>query len=225
MVNGQEGGIVLVTGNQGRKERYLAALQACGATCLTVRSLREAIARASEMSHSGVLIDMPLMIRVADSLKAGVEDLLSGLPSATLNIHASSGNIRILPRGSLACACTDIASFCAICKQFSPRLIHDRQRKPIHHNVLLSLTSEFSEPEQTVCIDISPGGCFLFHVKGGIAVGDTVWLKFPADVFEGGIMATVCWTRPWGVTREIPGIGLKFEGLPDGAWDRIAIEA
>jgi hypothetical protein len=207
--------ILLVVKDQQRKTRYIAMMDELGADCCVVSSLQEAITHASEEPHCGVVFDMPLMIRASESLKTGVDDLLSGLPSAYLNIHTSTGGIRMLPRGTQSSTCSSIDQFVEVCAGFPPKKIFSRTRKPIHLNVLLDRDPEFAGPEETVCIDISVGGCFLFCVRKDITVDCTVWLKLPDSVCEYPVKCVVCWVRKWGTTHNIPGIGLRFENISD----------
>lgn len=213
-MNSESGAILLVVRDQRRLERYQALLAACGAACGVANSLQEAVARASEEPHAGVLLDMPLMIRVPDSLKIGVQDLLGGLPSATLNIHAVGG-VRILPRGALASACSSLEQFISTCAGFRPRIISTRNRKAIHFNVLFDTAAGFVAPERSVCIDISVGGCFLFCVRDDISVDSAVWVKLPDLLGDSPLKGVVCWVRRWGSSRKIPGIGVRFEDIPD----------
>jgi len=206
--------ILLVVKDQQRKTRYIRVMDELGAVCCVVSSLQEAICHASEEPHCGVVVDMPLMIRVSDSIKTGLDELLSGLPSASVNIHATSG-IRILPRGALASACSSIDQFAKLCAGFRPKIIFSRIRKQIHLNVLLDLDPEFAGPEKTACIDISIGGSFLFCVRKDITVDGSVWLKLPESVCDYPIKGVVCWVRKWGISRNIPGIGLRFENISD----------
>lgn len=218
----ESGAILLVVRDQQRKARYLAMLAERGAACGVAGSLQEAITRASAEPHRGVLVDMPLMIRVPDSIKTGVEDLLGGLPSATLNINVAAGSVRILPRGTLASTCSSLEQFISTCAGFGPKVISSRDRKPIHFNVLFDTAPDFAAPERTACIDISAGGCFLFCVRDDIEVGDRVWVRLPEPLDGSPFGGVVCWVRRWGATRKLPGIGLKFEDMSDRLRQAIA---
>jgi hypothetical protein len=203
--------LLLVVKDQLRGKNYLDALNEHGAVCRIVSTLQEAITIASEKPHCGILVDMQLMLRIPTLKRVGVEDLLNGLPSATLNINVSRGEIRILPRGSMAFGCSSLHQFISICANFAPKIIFQRTREPIHYNVLLDVNPEFSSPCRTVCIDISSGGCFVFCCNGSFVSGDSVWIKMPDIVCDVPIKATVCWVREWGATQKIPGIGVCFD--------------
>lgn len=128
-----------------------------------------------------------------------------------LNIHKSSGSIRILSRGELSSGCSSLEQFIGRCTQFNPKVISSRTRELIHHNVLLDRTPDFKDSHnKTVCLDISPGGCFVFCTWEEIVVGDSVWIKLPETVKPSPVKAIVCWIRKWGISQDMPGIGVKF---------------
>jgi hypothetical protein len=70
-----------------------------------------------------------------------------------------------------------------------------------------------ADAERTVCIDFSPGGCFLFSVNDEITPQSTVWIRLIALSDPSPITSTVCWKREWGMTSEIPGIGIRFDEM------------
>lgn len=207
--------ILLVVKDQERKAQFLKKMDESGAFCTVVNSLNEAITRASDEPHCGILIDMLLMVRVPAAMKMRVEGLLNGLPSATLNIHASSGQIRILPRGTTGRECSTIEGFVAVSAGFPPKAIYPRKRESLHFNVLLDTAPDFKSADRTVCIDISAGGCFIFSIREDFAVGDTVWLKQAGSGDSFPIQCIVSWIREWGTTQQIPGIGVGFVAISD----------
>ena len=207
------GKLLLAVTDEVRKAHYLKVLHEHGVACCVVQSLKDAVTHAAQEPHCGILFDMKLMIKIHASKKSLFEDLLNGLPSASLNIGASSGDIRILPRGTMASACTSLDQFINVCAQFIHKNIISKSRETFHYNVLLALDCEFSEPCRTVCIDSSDEGCFLFYGNEDIAIGDTVWLRFPDTFSNTTVKAVVCWVRVWGTTQHIPGFGVFFENL------------
>lgn len=203
--------VLLVAKDKLRQKHYLEVLNEYGAVCRTAGSFQEAITIASEQPHCGILVDMQLMLKIPSSKKVDVEDLLGALPSVSLNIHGTSGDVRVLPRGAKASGCTSLEHFIYRCKQSDPRIIFPKRREPVHYNVTLDTCPKLSTPYKTVCIDLSIGGCFIFCVRDDITVGSTVWIKIPDTLYESPLKAKVCWIREWGTSHEIPGIGLCFE--------------
>ena len=204
--------ILVAVKNPTHEKIYHETIRGYGFDCCIVDSLEEAVKHASSEPHSGVFIDMQLMIKVPKSIIDGIGDLLSGLPSATLNINNnSSETIRILSRGELSSECFSIEQLMAVCTQFIPKIIYFRKRELVYYNVLLDRNPEFNSPNnKTVCIDISHGGCFVFCVWEDVAIGDDVWIKLPETVQPLPVRAVVCWIRKWGTCQDIPGIGVEF---------------
>jgi hypothetical protein len=207
--------LIIVVGNPNRFINYKDLLAEKNVNFFHVSTLQEAIQSASENPYSGILIDMPLMIKVADSIKPAVDDLLSGLPSATINISAASRTIKILPRGTIASQCSSVDQFLDVCTAFCPKIIFTRKRKQINFNVLFDTTHDFASPEKTACIDISTGGCFIFSVREDIAEGSILWIKLPDTLFAFPVKCKVCWVRKWGMSQSMPGIGVSFVDTPE----------
>jgi len=204
--------IILVVNNSAHEKIYHDTISGYGLDCCIVDSLQKAITHASVEPHTGILIDIQVMLKVPKSLIDSIVDLLSGLPSATLNINRSSETIRILSRGELSSECFSIEQLMAVCTQFVPKIIYFRKRELVYYNVLLDRDPEFNNSpyNKTVCIDLSQGGCFVFCTWDDIAIGDDVWIKLPETVQPLPVKAVVCWIRKWGACQDIPGIGVKF---------------
>jgi len=211
--------IILVVKDEIRKDRYQAILDTFEVSLNVVASLKEAINLASEEPHNGLLIDLPLLVRAPQVIKFSINDLLNGLPSGTLNIHAPSGEIRLLQRGDRTLNCSSVEQFVEICAKFHPKIIFSKKRVQLHYNVLLATTPDFRDPDRSVCMDISTGGCFLIFLRPphrvDIAVGSTVWIKMIGLNNGDPIEAVVRWMREWGTTHNIPGIGVEFQNLSD----------
>lgn len=203
--------IILVVTDPIREKKYLTALNEHGFLCCVAGSLTEAVTHASVEPHCGIVVDMRLMIKKSASKNDAVNDLFNGLPSATVNIHEASGDIRLLSQGKMAWGCSSLDQFISICTLFTPKIILLKKRAPIHYNVLFDRNSDFSAPFRTVCIDISARGCFLFYGDNDIAPGDTVWIKGSDTVCNIPMKATVCWVREWGTSQCVPGFGVCIE--------------
>jgi len=206
--------ILLVVNDPARKAHCLEFLTDYIASIHIVDSLREAVVLASEEAHCGILVDVVLMVRAPTVIKAHLEDMLCGLPSAILNIDLKKGVIQLLPRSSYVLGCRSIGRFMAVCAGFRPQIIFPRTRKAVHFNVLLDFCPEMNNPDRTVCINISTGGCFLFNTRDDIGVESTIWIRLFGLDHDLPIEGVVVWKREWGTATAIPGIGVKFKDVP-----------
>jgi len=213
--------IILVVSVEARKSNYLRQLDKYDVSWNVVESLRDAVKLASIEPHNGILIDMPLMIRKSVTIKIAVDDLLCALPGATLNFNTLNGELHLLPRGDKSSDCTSIDQFIGVCAAFSPKLLFFKKRVPLHYNTLLDISETLENPDRTVCIDISVGGCYLFCVREDIDIDSTVWIKFVAFNHENPIEAKVRWICKWGATDKIPGIGVEFNNMPNDLQKKI----
>ena len=203
--------ILLVVESEERSGIYRESLRLLTADVRIVASLQEAAFIASQKPHNGILVDMPIMIRVSQAIKDSVDYLMECLPCAFINISGKNHELRILSRSSAALQATTLEDFVTVCGRYSPRIIFPRVREPVCINALLDLTPEFPSPERTACIDISFGGCFLFTVRSDISIGATVWIKLTGLSSAEPIQGTVLWQREWGRDYFMPGIGVHFE--------------
>ena len=202
--------IILAAKSSERGALFQAFLRGYDVECCVVDSLQEVITHASTEEHAGVLIDMPLLIRKHVSIMNELDDILNGLPSAILNIHAPSGAVHFLSRGGISSGCSSIDHFIKICLQFVPKTIIYRYRQAFHHNVILYRTPELHDGYRSACLDISLSGCYLFYTRDDLLEGEPVWITFPEHIHPSPLKGMVSWVRTWGTTENIPGIGVTF---------------
>jgi len=203
--------ILLAVADEERLRIYEAFVKKERAICHTVSSLRDVANQAARQPYNAIFLDMPLIVKASRYEKSLVEDALYALPNARLNITAKTQKISMLiswdaPEG--ARTPEDHLRYC--CEQ-PPRVAPIRNRVPLNLNAVLSRSPDMTDAVRTVCIDFSPGGCFLFCVNDEIATQSTVWVRLIALSDQSPIESTVCWKREWGMTSEIPGVGIRFD--------------
>jgi len=98
------------------------------------------------------------------------------------------------------------------CSNFVPRMIRSDARKAIHLNVVLYKTEDASQPERSVTLNISKGGCFIFSAQEW-EEGSEAWMHFmelkDSTLISGQIRHAV----RWGESMRIPGIGVEFRQI------------
>jgi Tfp pilus assembly protein PilZ len=209
--------ILLAVIDNARQSIYVDFLRREQANCLIVPSLRELVIQAAKQPYCGILIDMPVMVKASRMDKNLVEDALTALPSARINIARGGTDILVLPINGDSTKTTQTASdFVRYCCSTLPKLVFIRNRIPLHLNVLLAITSDMFDAMQTASIDFSEGGCFLFTVDSTLVPGNTVWIRLIALEDQTPIKGTICWKRDWGTTNKVPGVGIRFDVLTVG---------
>ena len=204
--------ILLAVADEERRLIYEAFIKNERVICHTVSSLREVANQAARQPYNAIFLDMPLMVKASRYEKSLVEDALHAMPTVRLNMTAKTHKIRTLvswdARETGAHTPEEQLRYC--CEQ-SPKVAPICSRVPLNLNAVLSCSPDMADTERTVCIDFSPGGCFLFCVNDEIALQSTVWIRLVALSDPTPIVSTVCWKREWGMTSEIPGVGVRFD--------------
>jgi hypothetical protein len=205
--------ILLAVEEEERRLIYEAFVKKERAICHSVSSLRDVANQAARQPYNAIFLDMPLIVKASRYEKSLVEDALHTLPNARLNITAKTQKISMLVSWDTeegACTVEEHLRYC--CEQ-PPMVALISNRVPLNLNAVLSRSPDMANGERTACIDFSPGGCFLFCVNDEIPLQSTVWLRLITLNDQTPIESTVCWKREWGITNEIPGIGIRFDRM------------
>ena len=207
--------ILLAVADDERRSIYEAFLKKERVICQAVSSLRDVAQQAARQPYNAIFLDMPLIVRASQYEKSLVEDALRALPHARLNITATTRQISILVSGESHESSQTPEEYLRYCCEQPVKIVLPRNRIPIHLNAVLAHTPDTAASERTVCIDISPGGCFLFCVNDEISLQSTVWIRLVILNDPAPIQSTVCWKREWGMTNEIPGVGIRFDQMSE----------
>ena len=98
------------------------------------------------------------------------------------------------------------------CRNFIPRMIRADTRKTIHLNVALYKTEHATQPELSVTLDISRGGCFIFSAREW-EEGNEVWIHIKEFKDSTLISGQIRHAVRWGQSMRIPGIGVEFKQI------------
>ncbi|MDA8428711.1 MAG: PilZ domain-containing protein [Geobacteraceae bacterium] len=207
--------ILLAVADDERRRRYEAFLKKERVICQAVSSLRDVATQTARQPYNAIFLDMPLIVRASQYEKSLVEDALRALPHARLNITPATREISILISGESPESSQTPEEYLRYCCEQPVRIVLPRNRIPIHLNAVLTHAPDTAAGERTVCIDISPGGCFLFCVNDEISLQSTVWIRLVILNDPAPIQSTVCWKREWGMTNEIPGVGIRFDRMSE----------
>lgn len=207
--------VLLVSRSASRTQLYREALDARGISCLAISELKEVALLASGTPLSGILLDMPVLIKASPGDKTVTEDILKALPSAYLNIAPATDSIKLLTANDTQGIAKSVDEFAELCKGFTPRLVRPKDRYPLHLQALLMTTAQDS-PERTVTLNVSPKGCFLFSANPEWQLEQQVSIQFIDLADTAPVIATICWLRLWGTGKHhIPGIGVNFTTISE----------
>ena len=205
--------ILLAVEEEERRLVYEAFVKKEKVICHFVSSLRDVANQAARQPYNAIFLDMPLIAKASRYEKSLVEDALHALPNARLNITAKTQKIRMLVSWDTQAGARTAEEHLRYCCEQPPRLTLIHNRMPLNLNAALSRYPDMADAERTACMDFSPGGCFLFCVNDEITLQSAVWIRLTALNDPTPIPSTVCWRREWGITNEIPGIGIRFDRM------------
>lgn len=216
--------ILVISRSETRVQVYREALESIGASCLATSDLKNAPALAASTPLNGIAMDMPVRIKASASDKALVEDMMLALPSAYLNVSPATDTIKILTATGTKGTFRTFEQFVAACANFQARVVRPKNRVELNLNALLyHSTASGAAPEQTVTLNVSPEGCFLFSAYPDYHIDQQVVIDFVGFTDRTPVIASVRWLQTWGKDNLIPGIGVMFERLSKA--QRIELQA
>ena len=197
------------------KSAYLEVLRGLDVEVDCVSSPDQICGALVDSPYSGLLIDVPTMIRCECSDKNRITRIMDRFPVLRLLYNPAYGGIRGLSHGGTMSDNRDLVDFVLHeCIPFSPRSIRVAHRYELVFNVLL-LRKEKEEPEageRTVTINVSEHGCFVVSVNDWRLNGPA-WLVINEFDDRTPIEIRVRWQRPWGTPCRFPGFGATFENM------------
>lgn len=203
--------VLLVSRSASRTQVYREALDALGIACLAISEMKEVPVLAAGTPLSGILLDMPVLIKAPPADKTAAEDILKALPSAYLNIAPATDTVKLLTANDSQGIAKSVDEFAELCKGFTPRMIRPKDRYPLHLQALVTILPEQNSPERTVTLNVSAKGCFLFTANPELQLEQQVSIQFIGLADTTPVIATICWVRRWGTDEHaVPGIGVKF---------------
>ena len=208
--------IILLAEKGPDRNAYLEAIKALDVKVDSVSNFRQLEKKMLKTAYQGVLVDLKTKIKGIKKKKVLAYQILEQFPVAQLRQDEQTRHIHTLYYGKSKNHGTLEDFIQNGCKPFAPRTLRAFPRARIHLNVRLSQPDRFSGKQtvKSVTADISKGGCFLFTVEE-FDLKKNIFLIFEDLSEPARISAEIRWIKPWGKALYMPGIGVKFDDLPD----------
>jgi Tfp pilus assembly protein PilZ len=207
--------ILLICREGQSRQLYQAELNSGGVLLATVQTLTQFFRRELYRPISGILVDMPTYMRSTEEEKRLLTELVGLYPALRIKCNESSGEIRTLPFGTTYPGnLAPVAFVHTYCAPFLQRKIRSSERTSQYLSALLSRSPAMAAVSamRSVTANVCCGGCFLVSFEPW-SVGDYGWLTLPELHDNATISVEICWVRPWGEQRALPGMGVRFIDL------------
>ena len=207
--------LLLIAEKGVSRDAYIEVLRFIDVEVDCISSPDEITGALVDAPYSGVLIDVPTMIRCECGDKNRITRIMGRFPVLRLMYSPKYGGIRGLAQGGTVRDNRDLTEFILTeCVPFSPRSIRVAQRQGVVFNVMLFDNPDRLEQggEYTVTVNLSEHGCFVYSA-GDWRVDNPAWIVVRELEDQTPIELRVRWQRPWGKAMRIPGIGASFESM------------
>ncbi len=209
---------LLLVAEKGRAQKaYLEELDRTGADVDCIDSPDELHDRLCDAPYNGLLVDVPTMIRSESAKKSRVTQVMERFPVLRLLYNAEQGGIRGLSQGGMIRDNKSMHDFVLNeCRVFPARSIRRTPRTDQVLNVLLAHDPGLfgKGEERTVMVNVSEKGCFVFSCDEWKADA-AAWVVVAELEDQSPIELKIHWTRPWGASRRLPGIGASYASISD----------
>lgn len=211
--------VLIVVNDVEAGEAYRLAFLEIGAACDVAPSFTKMADMAIESPYNGLVIDILTLVRCSKEEKAIAYECINLFPVLRVKWDKKRKQINLSPLEQTFSP--DAASVLRFfiesrCSAFPSRSLRRDKRKQLTLNVLLSTEEAFPEAgtARSFTLSVSIGGAFV-HTMDTFLEGERLWLRFLELADPTPIPVTVRWSLEWGVSRSIPGIGVKFETLTE----------
>jgi Tfp pilus assembly protein PilZ len=211
--------ILIVVKDPEAGHAYAEALNKIGAAYDIAASFDEMSCLAMGNAYNGLVIDILTLVRSSKEEKIFAYECINLYPVLRVKWENKKKKISLSPLEQTFSPDTESALRFFVenrCRPFAARSLRKHIRKNYYLNVLMSADGLFSEDAtlKSFTLNFSASGAFL-HTLQALERGQMVWLRFVEFPDLEPVAATVRWSLPWGLSRSIPGVGLKFERLSE----------
>jgi Tfp pilus assembly protein PilZ len=209
--------ILVVSHTDETRAALATILNKAGAVPVPCASFCEAENAALKGLYSGMLVDLPSIIKSKGEEKIVAYTLANFFP--TLRVRTMGSLLVPMAMPGSAKQDKNLDDFLhRTCLEYHPKRLREFRRHP----VCLSTLVTFNDIElRGFTLDISWGGMFVVDLQAEkYCIGDPVTILIPE--FGCHIAAEVRRIKPWGILRHAPGIGLQFGSMDETVADVIS---
>jgi len=202
--------ILVVSYVDETREALTAFLDKTGAVTVPCASFCEAENTALKGLYSGMLVDLPSIIKSKGEEKVVAYTLAGFFP--TLRVRTVGFILVPMATPGAAKQEKSLDDFLhKTCCASPPKRLREFRRHPV---CLSTLITYDGLELRGFTLNVSWGGAFIVDLQAEqFSIGDQVSILIPE--FGCHIPADVCRIKPWGVLRHPPGIGLRFGDLDE----------
>jgi len=206
--------ILVVSYSDDTRASLTATLAGSDADSVACNTFCEAEELALQGLYSGMLVDLPSIVKSKGEEKIVAYTLANFFP--TLRVRAIGSVLVPMTMPGSAKQDKNLSDFLKVtCPAFAARMLRAFRRHPgCHATVIRYKGEEF----RGFTLNLSWGGAFIVDVSAEkFAAESNIIVTFPE--FELDIDATIRWIKPWG-QRYAPGLGISFN-LLDQAFETV----
>lgn len=159
--------ILLVSESGCARDAYTEILSDLDVAVDCIASPDEMTGALIDSRYSGVLVDVPTMIRCQCDNKNRITTIMDRFPVLKVMYDPEHGGVRGMAHGGTIKDNRDLTDFVLQeCVPFAPRSLRVVGRKELVFNVLLMQEAGCGEKdaERTVTVNVSEHGCFVYTV-------------------------------------------------------------
>jgi len=209
--------IIAIAYSEETRTAFVSAIQKAGAEAVAAESFFDAETLVLQGSYSGLLVDLPAIVKAKGDEKVIACSLTNFFP--TLRVRAVGTMLVPMTMPGAARQDNSLNDFLAkSCSTFEPRRLRHHRRRDIIMAVQLHGPES---SERTFTLNLSWGGVFLLHnFPERFTIGDPLTIYLPeAELL---VPTSIRWLRPWG-ERRFSGLGLQFSCIDDQLHEALAI--
>lgn len=197
--------IIVIAYTEETRHAFATALQKAGAEAVVAESFFDAETLVLQGSYSGLLVDLPAIVKAKGDEKVIACSLTNFFP--TLRVRAVGTMLVPMTMPGAARQDNSLNDFLLkSCASFEPRRLRLHRRRDIC--LAIQLNGPQSE-ERGFTLNLSWGGAFILHTfPERFSIGGQLDIYLPeAELL---VPTTIRWLRPWG-ERKLSGLGVSFK--------------